>query len=70
MQPVANVTSGNGWDWQSIDWKTVYRIVKNLRQRIFRASRAGDLKKVRNILARTYKMGKIKRVGKGVYAGA
>ena len=29
-----------------------------------------DLKKVRNILARTYKMGKIKRVGKGVYVGA
>ena len=29
-----------------------------------------DLKKVRNILQRTYKMGKIKRVGKGVYVGA
>ena len=29
-----------------------------------------DLKKVRNILARTYKMGKIKRVGKGVYVVA
>jgi putative endonuclease len=29
-----------------------------------------DLKKVRNILARTYKMGKIKRAGKGVYVGA
>ena len=29
-----------------------------------------DLKKVRNILQWTYKMGKIKRVGKGVYVGA
>jgi len=29
-----------------------------------------DLKKVRNIIQRTYKMGKIKRVGKGVYIGA
>jgi hypothetical protein len=29
-----------------------------------------DLKKVRNILHRTYKMGKIKRAGKGVYVGA
>lgn len=29
-----------------------------------------DLKKVRNILQRTYKMGKIKRAGKGVYVGA
>ncbi len=29
-----------------------------------------DQKKVWNILQRTYKMGKIKRVGKGVYVGA
>ena len=29
-----------------------------------------DLKKVRNILQRTYKMGKIKRVEKGIYVGA
>jgi len=29
-----------------------------------------DLKKVRNILQRTYKQGKIKRVEKGVYVGA
>ncbi len=29
-----------------------------------------NLKKVRNILHRTYKMGKIKRVGKGIYLGA
>jgi len=29
-----------------------------------------DLKKVRNILQRTYKMGKIKRIEKGVYVGA
>ena len=29
-----------------------------------------DLKKVRNILQRTYKQGKIKRVEKGIYVGA
>ena len=29
-----------------------------------------DLKKVRNILNRTYKQGKIKRVAKGIYVGA
>jgi hypothetical protein len=29
-----------------------------------------DLKKVRNIIQRTYKMGKIKRVGKGIYVGS
>ena len=28
-----------------------------------------DLKKVRNILQRTFKQGKIKRVGKGIYLG-
>lgn len=39
MQLAANVTSGDGLDWHAIDWKRVYRTVKNLRQRIFRASR-------------------------------
>ena len=29
-----------------------------------------DQKKVRNMLNRTYKQGKIKRVGKGIYVGA
>ena len=29
-----------------------------------------DLKKVRNIIHRIYKQGKIKRVGKGIYVGA
>ena len=29
-----------------------------------------DIKKIQNILHRTYKMGKIKRVGKGSYVGA
>src|SRR5688500_7531093 len=49
MQPAANVTSGDPVDWHSIDWKHVYRRVKNLRQRIFRASREGDLKRVRSL---------------------
>jgi RNA-directed DNA polymerase len=48
-QLAANVTSGNDLDWHAIDWKRSYRIVKNLRQRIFRASREGDLKKVRSL---------------------
>ena len=29
-----------------------------------------DMKKVRNILQRTYKQGKIKRAGKGIYVGS
>src|SRR5207247_8845019 len=49
MQPAANVTSGDGVDWHAIDWKRVYRTVKNLRQRIFRASRQGDLTRVRSL---------------------
>ena len=49
MQPAANVTSGDQVDWQAIDWKPVYRTVKNLRQRILRASRAGDLTRVRSL---------------------
>src|SRR5215472_16914705 len=49
MQPAANVTSGDVLDWHAIEWKHVYRTVKNLRQRIFRASRDGDLKHVRSL---------------------
>jgi len=36
-------------DWQSIDWKKANRIVRNLRQRIFRATQQGDWKKVRSL---------------------
>ena len=49
MQRTANVTSGTLEDWHAIDWKRVYRTVKHLRQRIFRASRAGDLQRVRSL---------------------
>ncbi|WP_338673862.1 reverse transcriptase N-terminal domain-containing protein [Streptomyces sp. SCSIO 30461] len=36
-------------DWQSIDWQGAENEVRRLRQRIFTASQAGDLKKVRNL---------------------
>jgi RNA-directed DNA polymerase len=36
-------------DWASIDWRRVEDDVRRLRQRIFTASQAGDLKKVRNL---------------------
>jgi len=48
MQRAANVTSEHQVDWHAIDWKRIYRTVKNLRQRIFRASRASDLTRVRS----------------------
>jgi RNA-directed DNA polymerase len=36
-------------DWHAIDWRRVEADVQRLRQRIFTASKAGDLKKVRNL---------------------
>ena len=36
-----------GWDW--IDWCSVEREVRRLRQRIFKASQEGDLAKARSL---------------------
>ncbi len=36
-------------DWNAIDWRTVNRRVRNLRQRIFKAERMGDRRKVRSL---------------------
>ena len=36
-------------DWDAIDWRTMGDDVRRLRQRIFKASQAGDLKRVRNL---------------------
>ena len=36
-------------DWDAVDWRAVEDDVRRLRQRIFAASRAGDLRKVRNL---------------------
>lgn len=36
-------------DWKAINWPKVHRQVNRLRQRIYRASTAGDLKKVRSL---------------------
>src|SRR5579859_2253169 len=52
----ANVTE-RPTDWNNIDWKKANRQVRNLRQRIFRASREGNLKKVRalqRLMLRSY----------------
>src|SRR5487761_1755210 len=46
---VVNGPEGDGLDWFSVDWGQVEDEVRRLRQRIFTASRAGDLKKVRNL---------------------
>ena len=36
-------------DWDTIDWRKADRLVRNLRHRIFRASQAGDLPRVRSL---------------------
>jgi len=36
-------------DWDAVDWRQVEGDVRRLRQRIFTASKAGDLNKVRNL---------------------
>ncbi|MGV9387288.1 group II intron reverse transcriptase/maturase [Nonomuraea sp. NPDC003707] len=46
---MANGPEDNFLDWSCIDWRRVEEDVRRLRQRIFAASRAGDLKKVRNL---------------------
>ena len=36
-------------DWDAIDWRTAREDVRRLRQRIFTASKAGDLGRVRSL---------------------
>lgn len=46
---LANGAKGRATDWNAVDWHKVDSIVRNLRQRIFRASREGDHRKVRSL---------------------
>ena len=46
---VVNGPEGGPLDWDAVDWRAVEEDVRRLRQRIFAASKAGDLKKVRNL---------------------
>src|SRR5664280_2171947 len=39
-------------DWDEVEWRRVEQDVRRLRQRIFTASQAGDLKRVRNLQKR------------------
>jgi len=48
MQLSANGTQGQT-DWHTVNWRKANRTVRNLRQRIFRATTEGDLKKVRSL---------------------
>jgi RNA-directed DNA polymerase len=44
-----NGSEGDLLDWDAVNWRAVEDDVRRLRQRIFTASRAGDLAKVRNL---------------------
>ena len=44
-----NGPEGDLLDWDAVQWRQVGQDVRRLRQRIFTASQAGDLKKVRNL---------------------
>jgi RNA-directed DNA polymerase len=53
---IVNVTKRTT-DWNSVKWKSANRVVRRLRQRIFKATRDGNLKRVRNLqklLLRSY----------------
>src|SRR4051812_44546253 len=45
----ANGPEGGVLDWDQVDWGQAEDDVRRLRQRIFTASKAGDLKQVRNL---------------------
>lgn len=48
-----NIVLANGTEgqigWNAIDWRDANRIVRNLRMRIFKASKAGDIKRLRSL---------------------
>ena len=46
---MVNGPEGDVLDWDAVQWRAVEDDVRRLRQRIFTASKAGDLKKVRNL---------------------
>src|SRR6266545_4163684 len=46
---MVNGPEGDVLDWDAVDWRRVEDDVRRLRQRIFTATQAGDLKKVRNL---------------------
>ena len=46
---VVNGPEDGPWCWESVSWLAAEENVRRLRQRIFTASQAGDLKKVRNL---------------------
>lgn len=74
MQSNASVTERTT-DWNNVIWRKANSVVRNLRRRIFRATKEGNLKKVRRLqrlLLRCYSnilvsVRKVSQVNKGKY---
>ena len=49
MRNTANVTAKTTTEWHEVNWQNVYRNVRNLRRRIFKATELNDWRKVRNL---------------------
>ncbi len=49
MTSVVNVINKNKTNWHSVNWQKTNRVVKNLRRRIFKATRNENWKTVRNL---------------------
>jgi RNA-directed DNA polymerase len=48
-ESLANVTEGSETDWNSVDWRKAAENVQRLRYRIYRATQAGDWKRVSSL---------------------
>ncbi|MDF0553372.1 reverse transcriptase N-terminal domain-containing protein [Kamptonema sp. UHCC 0994] len=44
-----NGVDGQLTDWSQVNWKQVRKVVRNLRQRIFRARKLGQFKQLRRL---------------------
>ena len=49
MRNTANVTTKTTTEWHEVNWQNVYRNVRNLRRRIFKAAELKDWRKVGNL---------------------
>lgn len=49
MTKTENVVSENGCDWSDVDWHKAQKAVFRLQKRIYKASRCGDVRKVRKL---------------------
>ena len=44
-----SATAPQVYDWNSINWRKIYKYVKKLRQRIFHAEQLGQTRKIRKL---------------------